>query len=226
MRPYYVLAVLACSLWASDSDIPKGQLLDDVAPVSYELLLNLDPEKSTFNGTVHIQLDLKRKSKEFWMHGNGLRVKKATLKEEPVSYEQVSQEGVVQIKSEHKIPSGKAELVIEYEADFSNDLMGLYVVKQDKESYVYSQLEPISARSVFPCFDEPRFKTPYRIKMKIPISMTGISNTLVADQHKNIDKQTKVLIFEDTKPLPTYLLAFAVGHFDVVNADKIDKRIP
>ncbi len=40
-----------------------------------------------------------------------------------------------------------------------------------------TQMEAISARQSFPSFDEPRFKTPFNIRLTIPSKYSGFANT-------------------------------------------------
>ena len=206
--------------------IPELQLPLGVKPLSYELELSINPKASGFSGNAKIALHFDKKTDQFWMHGEGLTVKKALLRTstetQVVKYQQVSPEGVVSITLEHAIEPGEALLEIEYEASYQKDLSGLYVVKQNKEAYAYTQFEAIAARTCFPSFDEPRFKTPFKISLTIPASDTGISNELVKQEFKHKNK-TKTLVFAETQPLPTYLIAFAVGPFDVVNAKPMGK---
>ena len=82
-------------------------------------------------------------------------------------------------------------------------------------------MEPISARYAFPGFDEPRFKTPFDITLTVPMDEVAVANTRQVDEKKSADGKWKTLTFATTKPLPTYLVAFAVGPWDVVDAPPI-----
>ncbi|NIV50824.1 MAG: hypothetical protein GWN53_02890, partial [Gammaproteobacteria bacterium] len=57
---------------------------------------------------------------------------------------------------------------IEYTAGFDTRLRGLYRVESGGHRYVFTQFESISARLAFPCFDEPRFKTPFDVTLTVP----------------------------------------------------------
>lgn len=209
--------------------VPENQLPSGLRPLAYEIALIMNPKKKVFSGHTKIRLRFDQKTKQFWIHGQNLRIQKAELrvgeKVQAVTYRQVSPEGVVLISSGDFIEPGEANLEISYDADFQKDLSGLYLVSQNKYSYVYSQFEPIAARTCFPGFDEPRFKTPFKISLTIPDTDTGISNALVKHEVKHAN-HTKTLIFEETAPLPTYLVAFAVGPFDIVSANLSSSRIP
>src|SRR6185312_4773973 len=69
--------------------------------------------------------------------------------------------------------------------------------------------------------DEPRFKTPFDITLTVPKEEVAIANTLQTHEEVSKDTKWKTLTFATTKPLPTYLVAFAVGPWDVVDAPAI-----
>ncbi|MGH8073890.1 MAG: M1 family aminopeptidase, partial [Lysobacter sp.] len=72
----------------------------------------------------------------------------------------------------------------------------------------------IGARSTFPSFDEPSFKQPWDVTLIVPDADTAIANTLV-EKTEDLDGPWKKLTYERTEALPTYLLAFVVGPWDV-----------
>jgi alanyl aminopeptidase len=75
---------------------------------------------------------------------------------------------------------------------------------------------------VFPCFDEPSYKVPWQITLTFPKGLKAVSNTRVAsDREMGEMSQTA---FERTKPLPSYLVAFAVGPFEEVPTQPIGQN--
>ncbi len=112
--------------------------------------------------------------------------------------------------------SGKIRLEIEYSAPFNQALEGLYKVSESGNDYAFTQFEAISARLAFPGFDEPGFKTPFTTTLIVPENQVAISNA--PEVSSEIIDGMKHVHFAPTKPLPTYLIAFAVGDFDVVEA--------
>ena len=106
-------------------------------------------------------------------------------------------------------------LKLHYEGNFNQQLASLYKVTVDQESYAFSQFEAIDARSCFPSFDEPRFKTPFELSIKAYKKDYVATNTPVAKK-TDISPQQVLWQFKKTAPLPTYLIAVAVGPFDVV----------
>ncbi|TNE41601.1 MAG: M1 family peptidase, partial [Alphaproteobacteria bacterium] len=114
---------------------------------------------------------------------------------------------------------------------YSAQLDGIYKVEHEGASYVFSQMQSISARRAFPCFDEPRFKTPFDVVLRVPDGHVAFTNgaELSVETQAN---GSQVYHFAATQPLATEILGFAVGPFDVVEGkalpanDLRDREIP
>ena len=198
-------------------DIPLGQLPTDVTPLAYQLELTIIPGLEEFSGKTVIDIDFAASENHFYLHGKNLTPTRVQLTSGTGTfdaiYEQVDQSGIVRISSPEPL-QGKVQLEIEYTAPFNQALEGLYKVSESGNDYAFTQFEAISARLAFPGFDEPGFKTPFDITLIVPGNQVAISNT--PELSSEIIDGMKVVDFAPTKPLPTYLIAFAVGEFDVV----------
>jgi alanyl aminopeptidase len=115
------------------------------------------------------------------------------------------------------VPAGAGTLRIEYTAPFRKRGDGLHHGTIDGAAYGFTQFQPIDARRVFPGFDEPAFKTPFDITVTAHAGDVVIGNGPVIDEQPAGDGLKRVTLMT-TEPLPTYLLAFAVGPLDVVDA--------
>lgn len=210
---------------------PLGRLPTDVRPLRYGLELNLDPKLDRFGGKVDILLSVDRARRVFFLHGKDLRVTRATFTAlDPTSktpdagpigapidaaYEQVTTSGVARLTANAPVAGGLVRLHLEWDAPYDRHLRGLYRVDRGGESYAFTQFEAVSARQAFPCFDEPVFKTRYDVTLVVPDGLAAIANT----SERTRDKGR--VTFATTEPLPTYLLAWAVGPLDVVDAKPI-----
>jgi len=122
------------------------------------------------------------------------------------------------LSADRIVPKGRATLSIEYEAPFGKQLSGLYVASDAGEKYAFTQFEAADARRAFPCFDEPGYKTPYDVTLTVPTGLLALSNGRETGREAHGDKTT--FTFGTTPPIPTYLVAFAAGQFDVVEGPK------
>lgn len=210
---------------AGSETVPAGRLGDAAAPLHYRLSLTIVPAEARFSGRAEIDVAFAEPRRSLFIHGRGLSVSYAALRREgaeeiSVAYEQVSQSGVARLDFAEEVPAGPATLVFDYDAPFDTSLHGLYKVVDADDAYIFSQFEAIDARAAFPSFDEPRFKVPFDISVVARAGDEVVSNTPVESVTPAPDGM-KVVVFKTTKPLPTYLLAFAVGPLDIVEGPTI-----
>ena len=125
------------------------------------------------------------------------------------------------------VPAGAAQLHIRYQGKISEkNSAGIFRSKDGSENYLFTQFESTDARRAFPCFDQPNFKTPWQLTLHVRKEHKAISNT---PQVSEADEPNgmKAVKFAATKPLPSYLVAFAVGPFDIVDAGVTGRnRVP
>ncbi|MGB5284665.1 MAG: M1 family metallopeptidase, partial [Polyangiales bacterium] len=199
--------------------VPTGRLPEGTRPTSYRLSLTIIPEQDRFSGTADIGIELDQPSATIWMHGQDLTVTSIhathAMTRVPASWKQQTSDGVVRVDFQEPLPSGRSTLHIEYSAGFDTPLRGLYRVESAGNAYAFTQFESISARLAFPCFDEPRFKTPFDVTLTVPEGQVAAANTPV-DRAIELPDGLQRISFMPTSPLPTYLVAWAVGPLDVV----------
>ncbi len=200
---------------------PALRLGTDARPERYQVELTLDPTQATFRGVADIQLALEKPTELLWLHGVGLTVERATF---TVGGEEVSaevlpgSEDVFGLRPARALPAGKAAVHLRYAGKVSDkDSTGVFRQQDGKDWYLYTQFEADFARRAFPSFDEPSFKVPFQLTLKVRAQDAAFSNTPVESEQSGADGW-KVVRFKETPPLPTYLVAFAVGPFETVQA--------
>jgi Peptidase family M1 domain/Peptidase M1 N-terminal domain/ERAP1-like C-terminal domain len=223
MKSWLAAVALTAAIPTAPADeIPVGRLPQTVTPTHYRLRLDIDPRASSFTGQVDIEVAVHAAVQTIWLHGLGLRVSVATAtaggRTLAAHYEEVEHEsGVARVTTDAPLTAGTAVLHFRYEAPFQSTIQGLYRTQARGEWYAFSQMEPIDARRVFPGFDEPGFKTPFDISVATRGGDRAVSNTPELSATTAPDNWT-VRTYQTTSPLPTYLVAFAVGPLQIVAA--------
>jgi aminopeptidase N len=109
-----------------------------------------------------------------------------------------------------------------------------YVDKEDGTEYLYSLFVPSDASTAFPAFDQPDLKARFQLSVNPPDDWTIVSNSPVTGiirgncgQPSQVNIETgragatlaysqpscKIWGFSETKPISTYVFAFAAGPF-------------
>jgi alanyl aminopeptidase len=221
------LALAGASTFAATTEAPPLETLPRWAlPESYALDLRIDPAQAGFSGTVAIQLRLMQASDLVWLHGKDLHVDTVSVsdakgKSHAARYvDAAPKAGVVRVDFGRTLAAQQLTLHFSFKAPYNGQLQGLYKVEHGGKAYVMTQMEPISARFAFPSFDEPSFKTPFDISITLPEGEVAVANTAPAATQAAGAGWTKVT-FKPTQPLPTYLVAYAVGPWDIRSAADI-----
>jgi cytosol alanyl aminopeptidase len=229
VRPLLLTALATCcgaAFVASADQAPQGRLPRWAVPQSYQLSFKVDPAKEDFSGTTTIKVKLTQASDHLWLDGNELKVSKVEItdaagKVHVGKYVAVDPKaGVVRVDFGSTLKPQELTLSFDYTAPLNAQLQGLYKVSAKGQPYAMTQMEPISARFAFPSFDEPGFKTPFDISLTIPSADTAVANTQQIKETPAGDGW-KTLTFAQTLPLPTYLVAFGVGPWDIAKAPDI-----
>ncbi len=205
----------------NSSEPPVARLGNAVVPVRYRIELKIDPTQDRFSGVVSIDVAVNEARDTIWLHGKGLNITEAYLTDSEsrridASYEERDESGVALLTLARVAEVGSATLHFTYDAPFNTSTNALFTVVRGEDHYAASQLEAIAARQIFPGFDEPVFKVPFDLTIVARADDAVITNTPEASSEELADGFVR-RVFMTTRPLPTYLLAFAVGPYDVVD---------
>jgi aminopeptidase N len=212
----------------SASAAPTLRLPGDVRPTRQSVELTINPREEKFSGVVDIELTMKSAVQTIWLNGSSLSIREATLHTNGGGRRLRTVPGNEQVigfaSDDGTVGPGTARLHIAYDGVISRrDIEGLFAQQEGNEWYAFTQFEALGARRAFPCFDEPTFKIPWQIALRISKDDSGFSNTPQISTASAADG-TKRLLFAETRPLPSYLVAVAVGPFDVVDAGRAGRK--
>lgn len=205
----------------SAGEAPVGQLDKSLVPRHYRLELAIDPRQDRFSGTSEIDVTFHQPRDQFWLHGKNLEVTEVWLSNGSseriaATYEEKLDSGVALVSLEQSVDAGDATLHFSYNAPFNTSSNALFKIVRGEDAYAATQFEPIAARQVFPGFDEPGFKVPFDLALVTRAGDVAVTTT-PERSYQERDDGTVRRTFETTRPMPTYLLAFAVGPYDLVD---------
>ncbi|KAJ6439475.1 aminopeptidase [Purpureocillium lavendulum] len=225
-----------------DKMADRDVLPDSVKPVHYGLSLrDLDFKTWTYKGTVTIDAEIVKPTKEITLNTLEVKLSHAkitvdhtkssqALESTNFSYDERAQRATITFDQELPV-SKKASVAIEFEGIMNNEMAGFYrskykpvatpsdsVPRDDEWHYMFStQFESCDARRAFPCFDEPNLKATFDFEIEVPVDQVALSNMPVKDT-KPTKAGWNMVSFETTPVMSTYLLAWAVGDFEYVEA--------
>ena len=209
MTPALFLVLLAA---------PRHTLPETILPVKHTMELTIDPAKETFSGIARIDIRMTGPQAEVWLNARDLTIGDAHFevagKSIPAPTTMAGGE-FVGLTPEKPLTARDATIVIRYSAPLSaTSSTGPYHAKTGEDWYAFTTFTPTDARRAFPSFDEPRFKTPWQISIRVPKAIKAFSNAPELSVMQQSDGWT-IHKFAQTKPIPAEVVAFAVGPFDV-----------
>jgi aminopeptidase N len=190
-------------------------------PNKYQIHLTPDLDRFTFDGEVTITFALQSEACEITLHASELVIVSLDCQTNPIvkySFDLTTDELKIQFRD--NFPVGEHQISIKYIGTINDKMCGFYRSKyqyQNRDHYMaVTQFEAIDARKAFPCVDEPNVKAKFDISLTVPSDLTALSNMPVksVENHEN----SKLVTFETTPIMSTYLVAFAIGHFDRISA--------
>ena len=189
----------------------------DVVVVRSRLELTLVPEQPHFTGAMHLDADVKRPTSVVWLNATDLELQDARLNELPAKIIP-GNEDFIGLVPEHPLAVGPLTIDVRYRGGIDHQKSrGIYAEKEGDQTYAYTFFEPIDARRAFPCIDEPGAKVPWQLTLHVKKEHVALANAAVERETDEAGGMKRV-DFAVTPPLPSYLVAFVVGPFEVIDA--------
>jgi leukotriene A-4 hydrolase/aminopeptidase len=113
------------------------------------------------------------------------------------------------------LPAGTTEVLLKYHtAEDAVALQWLDPAQTEgkKHPYLFSQCQAIHARSMVPCQDTARFRVTYHAEVTVPEALSAVMSAGPSGVLPG--KGTRTFVFDMPQPIPTYLLALAVGELE------------
>ena len=204
----------------------------NVIPSRYDLTLQPDLEQATFTGSVIIALEVVEPTDAIWLNAADLEIISTALEDSEGGHvcspeaELVSEQQRLRLGLGASLPPGNYRLMLGFEGILNDKLRGFYrsVFKDDdgnEHAIATTQFESTDARRAFPCFDEPDFKAVFGITLIVPDHLYAVSNGPIVSETP-AGNGWRLVSFDDTMKMSTYLVAFIVGPFEATEAVNVD----
>ncbi len=170
---------------------------------SYSIHLDVDFNTSRYTGEEEIVLD--GAADYFELDAVGLSIKSVKVNVGACSWDHDTDGGKIMIRG---LQFSKITLDFAGKA-LEGGLHGFYKSSYSGGYFLTTQFEPVGARHLFPCVDNPSWKAIFEISVTVDRELTVISNTGVKSIGELGDK--KRVSFEKTPRMSTYLLFVGIG---------------
>jgi len=214
-----------------------GKLPKDVLPRHYAIELQPDLEKFTLRGSVVIDLEVLKPTREIILNAHDLEVTKATLlgaNEIALKPRLNLGDQTVSFKLPQTLPPGAHRLALEFTGQIQEQAEGLFYVKYSapsgKKVMLATQMEATDARRMFPCWDEPAFRATFELSVRLPEKFKAYSNmpieseSSVSDGTKGPRFATHLstlnrIKFVTTPPMASYLVVLVAGELEEISGE-------
>ncbi len=204
---------------------PLLRIPDGARPTRYQLTLTIVPSEAKARGEITIDVELDRPHPVLWLNADAVNVSHASVNTAATEIKVLSgSQQFIRLAFQPALPAGRHRLTLAFEAELSrNSTRGIFALQDGDDWYAMTQFEADSARRAFPCFDEPGFKVPWQLTLRVPQSLVALSNTPV-ESETDTGAGMKAVRFAETRPLPSYLIAFAVGPWQAVDLGRFGMK--
>lgn len=217
LRALIILFLFSSSALASAPEgIPQElarQRVAQISDVRYHLHFELIPRSPTISGQEELWFTLNASQPILLDYRDGaissLSVNGANLSPEP-------ENGHLKLPAAH-LRAGENAVKINFVSRVApaGKAFTRFEDRDDNTEYIYTLFVPMDASMAFPCFDQPDLKAHFQLSISAPDSWTIISNTATASS-ESVGAAHQVT-FAETRPISTYLFAFAAGPFRKVS---------
>lgn len=195
---------------------PGLRLPGDIRPTKYALDLSIIPDQPKVTGHVTIDTEVTKPTRVVWLNATDLVIAKAAIGGRNARVIPGGDD-FIGLTLDSDIPTGTTTIAVDFTASIdATKSRGIYSEKEGADVYAYTFFEPIDARRAFPCFDEPSYKVPWQLTFHVKKDHVALANAPVVRETDEANGMKRVELAV-SKPLPSYLVAFVVGPFELVD---------
>ena len=229
---YFILALLTFAAFAEEPFVfekTPGRLPKDVLPKHYAIRIEADVETAVFAGSVEIDVEATKPVRTLVLNSLGLSISKATVDGEPVDTKADDAAQFLTLTAPKELSAGKHRVRIEFSGKLGEAPQGIYISRYQQpdgtwQKAIATQMEPADARRMFPCWDEPVFRSSFQLTAVVPVKHTAVFNMPIASE-RALDGGKREVTFGTSPPMPSYLVAFVSSELEALHDSLGDVKL-
>ena len=206
------------------------RLFENFKPENYDIELRINKHTEDVQG--HVIITGEKVGESLKLHAKNLKIINVLVNGDRKNIEQKDDELTIL-----NVENGAIKIDIKYGFKLTHNMEGVYLSTYEfegkEERIVSTQFESHYAREGFPCIDEPEAKATFDLKIidtddtdiilgNMPVKSERVLEYTSVDPDEspeggvslNKKVRRKIVTFETTPRMSTYLLAFVIGHFN------------
>lgn len=203
-------------------DTAPGRLPKNVVPIAYTVAIVPDAAAKTLAGTETIALDVRKPTSTIVFNTLNETLHAVKLDGVPVArVDTQNEKQLTTLTLAHPAAAGKHTLTFAYDGKLETAPQGLFVqpyrtADGKTGAMLSSQFEATDARRMFPCWDEPAFRSTFQLTATVPAAWSAVSNMPV--QSRVTHGALATTTFARSPKMPTYLVEFSAGDLKRISA--------
>jgi tricorn protease interacting factor F2/3 len=176
----------------------------------YDLKLDIDFYALTFRG--HETIHIRQQDQGLVLDSLGLKITNVRSRGTSLPFEEDQKNARLVIRNLPKA-DGSITIEIDYEGKVSEEtLYGVYKSRFGSDYFVTTDFEPNGARMLFPCIDNPSYKSVFNLVVTTQKNLSVVSNTEVRSV-KDLGDRNR-FTFAETPKMSSYIFYLGIGKFE------------
>src|ERR1700683_4983554 len=217
-----LLSVPALAAAPFSFDAAPGRLPKDVVPVDYTVAVTPEAAALTFSGTERVKLTVRTSVQTLVF--NSLNQQLANVRLDGQRVAKVVSDDAQQLTTvtlAHAAHPGTHTLTFSYQGKLETQPHGLFVQHYTtptgiKRVLLSTKMESTDARRMFPCWDEPAFRSSFQLSIALPTGWQAVSNMPVAK--RVVNGAVTITRFRPSPRMPSYLVELTAGELGAISA--------
>jgi aminopeptidase N len=208
-----------------DFSTTPGKLPKQVVPTEYSIRIVPNIDKFSFAGSEKVKIDVRAPVREIVLNAAELEITAASINDKALPKTAIKidkKEELLRLSLPNELAAGNHTVALTFSGKINQQGQGLFYMRYQeqgtgaKKIALGTQFEATDARRLFPCWDEPSFRTRFQLTAVVPEKWMAVSNMPIETQTK-IDKPaaSKEVRFAMTPPMSSYLNVLCAGEFDL-----------